>query len=397
MTELLINGAGIGGWTASLALLRQGASVELWEQASEFSEVGAGIQLGSNSVRLLHQIGLSKELEQLAWRPSAVQAFDARSGELIQQLPLQHFTDRYGAPYLCIHRADLHQIIRQAAQQHEKLTAHLNTRLISLNDQNGAVHAQAVQTNQNSPRETISTALIGADGLWSQTRELSWNDGSPVPTGHWAYRALIPMKLLPAGLRPSEVHIWMAPEMHVVHYPVRSGEWLNLVVLVESSDPIHLQGWDLSRSPEQTLADVKKACKGTCSRLQDLLRLVEVWKAWSLCQRSALGSAADMAKGRVALLGDAAHPMLPYLAQGAGMAIEDAFALASCWSHSDHSAENRLQQYAQIRWRRNSSVQQRAAMNAKIFHAKGLMAWGRNALLRNMGASVMDMPWLYGY
>jgi salicylate hydroxylase len=177
---------------------------------------------------------------------------------------------------------------------------------------------------------------------------------------------------------------------------VRGGEWLNVVVLVESNDTPTEAAWDTQRSTEQTSHDLQHALQGTCSRLQDLVRMAEHWRAWALFDRPPLQSARDMAKGRVALLGDAAHPMLPYLAQGAGMAIEDADVLAQCWSQAGLSVEQRLQAYAQVRWQRVAKVQARARRNARLFHASGVLAWGRDTAMRVGGASVMDMPWLYG-
>jgi salicylate hydroxylase len=189
--------------------------------------------------------------------------------------------------------------------------------------------------------------------------------------------------------------LWLGPRLHLVHYPVRGGEWLNVVVLVEATDAAQTPGWDSQRSAAQTTEDLNLALQGCCSRLQDLVRMAEHWRAWALFDRPPLQSATDMAKGRVALLGDAAHPMLPYLAQGAGMAIEDADVLAQCWSQAGLSVEQRLQAYALGRWQRVARVQRKARRNAHIFHASGALAWARNAAMRVGGASLMDMPWLY--
>jgi salicylate hydroxylase len=190
--------------------------------------------------------------------------------------------------------------------------------------------------------------------------------------------------------------LWLGPRLHLVHYPVRGGEWLNVVVLVQTTDAAQTPGWDSHRSSTQTADDLNLALKGCCSRLQDLVRMSESWRAWALFDRHPVQSASDMAKGRLALLGDAAHPMLPYLAQGAGMAIEDADTLAQCWVQAGLSVEQRLQAYAQARWQRVAKVQARARRNARLFHASGMLAWGRDAAMRWGGAAVMDMPWLYG-
>ena len=189
----------------------------------------------------------------------------------------------------------------------------------------------------------------------------------------------------------------MAPGLHAVHYPVRRGEWLNVVVLVESTDPSNQPGWDVARSPDAIQADVMRALRGLCHELHDVLRPVEQWRAWSLFGRPALNGANDMARGPVALLGDAAHPMLPYMAQGAGMAIEDAQVLAHCLSAQPIAPEAALQDYAQRRWARNARVQNAARRNGRIFHAQGLMAWARNTALRLAAPQLMDQPWLYAH
>jgi salicylate hydroxylase len=190
--------------------------------------------------------------------------------------------------------------------------------------------------------------------------------------------------------------LWLGPRLHVVHYPVRGGEWLNVVVLVETSDAAQTPGWDSQRSAAQTAHDLQTALQGSCSRLQDLVRMSESWRAWALFDRHPVQSADDIAQGRLALVGDAAHPMLPYLAQGAGMAIEDADTLAQCWLQAGQSVEQRLQAYAQARWQRVAKVQVRARRNARLFHANGTLAWGRDLAIRVGGAAVMDIPWLYG-
>jgi salicylate hydroxylase len=188
----------------------------------------------------------------------------------------------------------------------------------------------------------------------------------------------------------------MGRHLHVVHYPVRGGEYVNLVVLIESEDMASMPGWDIRRNSEQTKIDLQQATQDCCEELQQVIHAVKEWRAWCLFDRPALQSATHMAKGRVALLGDAAHPMLPYLAQGAGMAIEDAHALAMCWQRTEVSVEERLKQYAQSRWQRVSRVQQRARRNGVIFHADGILKIARDAALRLGGSRLMDMPWLYG-
>jgi salicylate hydroxylase len=238
--------------------------------------------------------------------------------------------------------------------------------------------------------------LIGTDGVNSEVRRQVWGPSGLQASGHWAYRTLMPRHLLPAAWRTDTMGLWLGRRLHVVHYPVSGGDWLNLVVLLESVDPAAEPGWDQHRTLQQTQTDLQHAMQGTCSRLQDLVRMAEHWRAWALFDRPPLRGAQDMVQGRVALLGDAAHPMLPYLAQGAGMAIEDADALAQFWLQAGLSVEQRLHAYAQARWQRVAKVQARARRNARMFHASGALAWGRDLAMRWGGSAVMDMPWLYG-
>ena len=182
----------------------------------------------------------------------------------------------------------------------------------------------------------------------------------------------------------------------MVHYPVRGGEWLNLVVLVEATDTAATAGWDVSRTPAQIAADLQWSMQSSCHALKELVAMVQQWRAWCLFDRPPVRSAAQLVAGKVVLLGDAAHPMLPYLAQGAGMALEDAAQLAAQWQHASLPVEQRLQGYAQARWQRVARVQQRARRNGKIFHAQGWLRLARNTAMALGGAKLMDMPWLYG-
>jgi salicylate hydroxylase len=204
------------------------------------------------------------------------------------------------------------------------------------------------------------------------------------------------MQDLPLVWRKPQIVLWLGPALHVVHYPVKGGEWLNLVVLVEAADSAATAGWDVARTPAQTAADLQRAMNTCCRELQDLVSMAPLWRAWCLFDRPPVHSAAQLARGKVALLGDAAHPMLPYLAQGAGMAIEDAAQLAAQWQLAHLSVEERLQRYAQVRWQRVAKVQQRARRNGKVFHAQGWLSVARNTAMALGGAKLMDMPWLYG-
>lgn len=397
MDDLLLVGGGIGGLAAALALGQQGTATELLEQSEVFMEVGAGIGLGPNAMRRLHSWGLHAALQKRGFIPSQLQVRDAADGRQLGQLAMaDNFERRYGAPYMTIHRADLHQVLLDAVQAQGLAQLHLSHQVLQIQD-----HAQGVQLMVRQPGQALSSwqaaAVVGTDGVGSLVRQAVWGAQGGRATRHWAYRCLIPRHGMPAVASADDMGLWLGPGLHVVHYPVRGGEWLNLVVLLESHDPVEEPGWDHHRSPEQTSADLARALRGTCSGLQDLVGMGAQWRAWALLDRDPLQSPNEMARGRVALLGDAAHPMLPYLAQGAGMAIEDAHSLAAHWPQAHRTQAQRLQAYAQDRWPRVARVQSRARRNAQLFHATGAMAWARDLGMKLGGAMVMDMPWLYGH
>jgi len=197
---------------------------------------------------------------------------------------------------------------------------------------------------------------------------------------------------LPAQLRSQQVTAWLGPKLHVVQYPVRGGDWLNVVAIVHGHLLGDAQDWDHSANA----AELQRQLAHTCAPLQDLVRAIEHWRLWALNIRPPMRSAQQHAVGRVALLGDAAHPMLPYLAQGAGMAIEDAHALGQALQTANQPLPAALQQFASRRWQRNARVQARAIQNGKIFHATGPLQWGRDAAMKLLGEKLLDMPWLYG-
>ena len=411
--QALIAGGGIGGLAAALAASRAGWDVRLYERAPAFSEVGAGVQLGPNVVRLLHDWGLQDALGQVAAFPDRLLVRDALSGQELGALPLgKRALEKYGAPYLTLHRADLHALLLQAVQARDHVWLKLNSpvvgyadsgREVILRTQPAAADTPGLHSEQAAPLlEAEGDALIGADGLWSRVRNLMLNDAPPRVTGHLAYRAMLPQTSLPARLRSQQVTVWLGPRLHVVHYPVRGGEWLNVVVIVQGQVAGDLQSWDHHAND----ADLQQATGQMARLLQDLIQAVTdggnragpSWRLWPLSDRPPMSGAHQQAKGRVALLGDAAHPMRPYLAQGAGMAIEDAAELGSALAQALDPAfdvPTVLQRYALNRWERNARVQARSLRNGQIFHAQGPLRWARDASMKLLGEKLLDMPWLY--
>jgi salicylate hydroxylase len=394
MSKVQIAGGGIGGLAAALACAQAGHDVGLCERAAEVVEVGAGVQLGPNVVKLLYGWGLRAALGQVAVFPEQLQVRSATTGGQLGRLRLgEAFEQRYGAPYLTIHRADLHSVLLRAVQATGTVDLQFGRTITGLTQSETAVNA--VFSNDLM---THTDLLVGADGGWSTVRKLLLNDGTPQPTGHLAYRAMVPQGDLPVHLRSDVVTAWLGPKLHVVQYPVRGGDWLNVVAIVHGQVQGDMSHWDHSANA----IDLQRSMAMACAQLQELVAAIAFWRLWPLSIRPPMRGAHEQAKGRVALLGDAAHPMVPYLAQGAGMAIEDAAALAWALAGSTqgtvplNDVPAQLQRYAQARWQRNAQVQARAIKNGQIFHATGLMRWGRDAAMRLMGENLLNMPWLYG-
>ena len=385
--RILIAGAGIGGLAAALSCVQRGMDVTVLEAAQEFGEAGAGIQLGPNAMKVISALGLHDEVMRMACLPEAVLIADAASGKPISRMLLgEAARQKYGDAYVSMHRADLHAALLTAARA-AGVKLQVNQSL--LNYEHSAQYIRRLDADFDQKYD----ALIGADGLWSKVRSQMLGDGAPRATGHAAFRALLPSDVVPEAMRTPHVRTWWARDVHVVSYPVRSGKLWNLVVLAEMPQTAE-QGWSLSASHEE----VMRLFKLTEPQLKALLDAggaqSEGWKRWNLFDRKPL-HAVQMAQGRIALLGDAAHPMLPYLAQGAAMALEDAWVLAQCLS-ADADVPQALQAYAHQRAARVARVVRTAQRNGQIFHLSGPLAVARDAVLSLSGTSVVGMSWLYG-
>jgi salicylate hydroxylase len=388
---MIIVGGGIGGLAAALACGQAGARPHVLERAANFSEVGAGIQMGPNVTRTLHAWGLVEALKGVGFVPSRLEAKDTQTGQVIGSLPLgRRSQDVYGAPYVTVHRADLHRLLLEKITQSGLAELSLHCQVDQVQDAD-RVKLKGLQLATGLSEVFETDALVGADGLWSATRQFVVPPTAPRVTGLLAYRALVPMLTLPQKLRLKDVNVWLGPKVHAVMYPVQSGDFLNLVLVVQGDPPAHLEDWDHAGNKQE----LETAMGPVHADLRDILATVPAWRLWPLCDRPPLQGPHEMAQGRIALLGDAAHPMRPFLAQGAGMAIEDAAELAKSWKRADLPVSRRWQMYAHARWARNAKVQKRSIRNGQIFHLTGPLRWGRNLSLKMMGESLMDVPWLY--
>ena len=389
---MIIVGGGIGGLAAALACGQAGARPQVLERAATFSEVGAGIQMGPNVTRTLHAWGLAEDLQEIGFVPRKLDAKDTQTGQIIGTLRLgQRSLDTYGAPYFTVHRADLHRVLLKKIMSSGQAELRLDSEVQGLQQNADGIQISGTNLPATLTELFKSAAMVGADGLWSKTRQFVVPPTAPRVTGLLAYRALVPMQSIPEKLRLQDVNVWVGPRVHAVLYPVKCGEYLNLVVVVQGPPPASLDDWDHAGNKQ----DLEAAMGPIHADLRNMLAAVPAWRLWPLCDRPPIKGPHEMAKGRIALLGDAAHPMRPFLAQGAGMAIEDAAELARSWARADLQVEDRLQMYAQARWARNAQVQQRSIRNGQIFHLQGPLRWGRNAAMKLMGEPLMDVPWLY--
>ena len=389
---MIIVGGGIGGLAAALACGQAGARPQVLERAATFSEVGAGIQIGPNVTRILHAWGLAEDLQEIGFVPRKLDAKDTQTGQIIGTLRLgQRSLDTYGAPYFTVHRADLHRVLLKKIRSSGQAELRLDSEVQGLQQNADGIQISGTNLPASLAELSQSTAMVGADGLWSKTRQFVVPPTAPRVTGLLAYRALVPMQSIPEKLRLQDVNVWVGPRVHAVLYPVKCGEYLNLVVVVQGPPPASLDDWDHAGNKQ----DLEAAMGPIHTDLRNMLAAVPAWRLWPLCDRPPIKGPHEMAKGRIALLGDAAHPMRPFLAQGAGMAIEDAAELARSWARADLQVEDRLQMYAQARWARNAQVQQRSIRNGQIFHLQGPLRWGRNVAMKLMGEPLMDVPWLY--
>src|SRR5262245_23756838 len=382
---ILIAGGGIGGLAAAYALARKGFSVRVLEQAPEFREVGAGIQLGPNIFRALDRIGLSKDMLEDAWQPEAQEMRDAMTGEVITRIPLgERFVARFNEPYAVTHRADIHGVFLRACQQSNLISLENNQRVDDFSDDGDRVTV----TLQAGDR-VEGSALIGCDGMWSRIREKIVGDGAPRVSGHIAYRAVLRREDVPDDLWRPDVFLWAGPRTHFVHYPLRRGTLYNLVAVFHSDR--YVEGWNAEADPEE----LWNRFKDQRPEVLRLLERIETWRMWVLCDREPIK---EWSSGRVTLLGDAAHPMLQYLAQGACMATEDAVALAEKAAAKPDDLAAAFKAYQQQRYLRTGQVQIMARVYGEFYHARGVAAELRNQMLggRTPDQSYDGIAWLYG-
>jgi salicylate hydroxylase len=392
---IVVAGAGIGGLTASLALAAQGFRVVVLEKAERLEEVGAGLQLSPNASRVLVELGLQPRLAGRAVIPDAVSIMSARAGGEISRLPLgEAATFRAGAPYWVVHRADLQGALAAQVVDNPDIELRLGCQF-----EDAAPHAKGltvVQRSGNTRHQELATALIGADGIWSTVRHHLFPDAQPQFSGLIAWRGTLDATQLPREYTSRRVQLWMGPNAHLVVYPISGARQINVVAVVPGT--WNRPGW--STAGEN--AEIKNAFASYKwpGPARMMLNAVDDWRKWALF---AVPEGVEWSKGPIALLGDAVHAMLPFAAQGAGMAIEDAAVLAKCLGESAGEAAAgipaALKRYGRLRRARVSRVQRTARHNGAIYHLSGPAALARDWFIRAMGPQRMlaRQDWIYDW
>ncbi|MAA97137.1 MAG: monooxygenase [Stappia sp.] len=384
---LLIAGAGIGGLTTAVALSRRSIPSVVVEQAEELAPVGSGLQLSPNAVHVLRRLGLEEALLRHAVAPRAVSIQGGESGRTIAEVPLgATAVERYGAPYLVIHRADLQGVLHEAAKLSAGITLTFGTGLVDARQTEGRVR---LTTERNGLSDILAgSGLVAADGVWSTVRRKVMNIRQAVYSGRTAYRAVIPIDDVPPEWR-DVTGLWMGRDAHVVHYPVSAGTRFNIVVVVK--EDWREETWS---GPADRGALLARFARWS-PRCRGLLERPESWLKWALC---GMDPGMRWVDGRVALLGDAAHAMLPFAAQGAAMSIEDADALARAMETAGDVPEA-FAAYEAARHGRAERVLRLARENDRIYHMSGPMAFARDMVMRTLSPErlLARLDWLYGW
>jgi salicylate hydroxylase len=383
----LIAGAGIGGLTAALGLARAGFEVSIFEKAPRLEEVGAGLQISPNASRILARLGVLEPLRSAALEPRVIRVWRARDGDLVARLPLEDAERRWGAPYLLSHRADLQAALLGAVAAEPSIALRTGAGVADF-----AASGEAVTIALEDSGEARGDLLICADGARSTLREKLVGAARVVPSARrTAWRTLVPASTVAAEMLSPESNLWLGPGAHVVHYPLRAATMVNLVVVLDCApEVLPLEGsWSTPGDP----AFLMGRLSGWAEPVRALVAAAPDWRVWPLVERAPL---ARWTAGRVALLGDAAHPMLPFLAQGAAQAIEDAAALGHALASASDITQGLLV-YESLRLSRAGRVQRESHTQGTIYHLSGAAARARDLAMRAVGgrALLARYDWLY--
>lgn len=392
---IVITGAGIGGLTAALALAARGFRIVVLEKAERLEDIGAGLQLSPNASRVLVELGLTERLKLHAVVPDALSIMSARAGGELLRMPLgEAAAHRAGAPYWVVHRADLQSALAGAVADHPDIDLKLGATFEDV-----APHAKGLTVVHRSGtirRSDLASALIGADGIWSTVRQHLFPEVQPRFSGLIAWRGTLDATQLPKEYTARRVQLWMGSNAHLVAYPIAGGRQLNVVAVLPGT--WNRPGWSTPGDPFEVMDAFAAPRWPPTARM--MLAAVDSWRKWALF---GVPEGCLWSKGPVALLGDAVHAMLPFAAQGAGMAIEDAAVLARHLSleaaEDAGSVAAALTQYGQARQARVRNVQRTARQQGRIYHLGGPFALARDLAIRALGPERMlaRQDWIYGW
>ena len=382
--KILINGGGIAGLTAALCLAKAGNRVDIFERAPAFEEVGAGIQISPNAFHVLSALGLARELLAAGDAPASIIMMDAVKGKKLATLPLGFdIQDKYDAPYLVLHRADLQNILLKACNETPDIKITFNAEI-----EDAAIHKNGVTAlikSNHTIKERVCDVLIGADGVHSAIRQTILKLPDARYVGKIAWRALIPATQIKSQEKLGNTHVWLGPNAHAVTYPVQKGNYLNVIAVTQ--EPKTAKANLISEY------DLKEKFSYWDNNFTQLMELGTEWFGWPLFEMSLIKT---MAHRNIALIGDAAHAMMPFAAQGAAQAIEDAHVLAQSLSKTDDT-EAALKQFEQIRLPRVKRIAKTARSNGRIYHLSGFLAKARNLVLsKTPGKRLLQkQDWIY--
>ena len=382
---VIVAGGGIGGLAAALALVRQGFNVKVLEQSPQIGEIGAGIQIGPNAFHAFDALGVGEKARSRAVFTDEMVMHDALDETLVGRIATgEAFRQRFGNPYAVIHRVDVHLSLLEGAQETGKVEFLTSTRAVHVEQDDAGVTV----IDQNGQQHR-GLALIGADGVKSVVRQQYVND-PPRVTGHVVYRSVIDKKDFPVDLQWNAASIWVGPNCHLVHYPLRGGEQYNVVVTFHSRDK---EEWGVTEGSRE---EVQSSFQGICPKARQLIDLPKQWKRWATADREPIG---QWSFGRATLLGDAAHPTTQYLAQGACMALEDAVTLGEALRACHNDFVQAFELYQRSRVARTARIVLSAREMGRIYHAKGVERLVRNELWkgRTQERFYDAMEWLYGW
>jgi 3-hydroxybenzoate 6-monooxygenase len=384
--RILIAGGGIGGLATAIGLAQKGIASLVLEKASRLGEIGAGIQLGPNAFHAFDYLGVGDAARDMAVYIDNLRLMDAIEGHEITRIPLgDDFRARFGNPYAVVHRGDLHGVFLRACEDHPLVELRTSSEVVDYEQESASVTAILA-----GGEKVTGTAMIGADGLWSNVRQKVIGDGAPRVSGHTTYRSVIPTEDMPEDLRWNAATLWAGPKCHIVHYPLSGWKVFNLVVTYHNNAPSPENGVPVSHD------EVRKGFEHVAPVARQIIDRGENWKRWVLCDRDPADNWVD---GRVAVLGDAAHPQLQYFAQGACMAMEDAVALAHVMADGFGVIEKKLNDYQKMRRTRTARIQlQSREIGDHIYHPAGAHAELRNQIMSSKSPEDWYdiLSWVYG-